>query len=85
MKVGIGVHSGELVAGVIGSGSRMEFTIIGDTVNTAARLESLTKEHGVSTLVSGATAARVSGFPLRELGDASIRGRLGTLKLFALD
>jgi adenylate cyclase len=52
LHVGIGLHQGEAIVGNIGSNMRMEFTAIGDSVNSAARLESLTKQYGVDILVS---------------------------------
>lgn len=75
--MGIGMHSGPLMAGQVGSDRRMEYTAIGDTVNTASRLESLTKELGVPLVLSGATVRSLLRRPpdLVELGDHKIRGR----------
>lgn len=74
VELGVGVHSGELVVGCLGSGVRMEFTILGDTVNTASRLESSTKTLGVDVVISDVTASlsEVSTRPLQQL---EIRGR----------
>lgn len=85
LKIGAGVHSGKVVVGCLGGSKRLEFTILGDTVNTASRLESLTKDRGTDVLVSEETVrrARLSG-GVRDLGEVALRGRAQPLRLFAL-
>jgi class 3 adenylate cyclase len=55
LGVGIGVNSGPVVAGTVGGGGRVEFTVIGDAVNTAARVEAATREIGDDVLITDAT------------------------------
>jgi len=85
LKLGIGIDTGEVLAGAFGSSHRLELTVIGDTANVASRLAALTKERDVDLLLSGAThAAAGDGFLLRPLGDANLRGREQALAIWTL-
>jgi adenylate cyclase len=85
---GIGIASGPAVVGQIGSPKRMEFTVIGDTVNRAARLESLTRQVGAAVLFDRQTAERVRGgppapwLPLLSRGAHAMKG-LGEVEVFS--
>lgn len=84
LPMGIGLHSGSVVAGCLGMDNHLEFSVIGDTVNVASRIESLTKQAGYPLLISQTTQAYLSHWPLKTLGPMAIRGRQSKLELFTL-
>jgi class 3 adenylate cyclase len=89
VRLRIGVHSGPVVVGNIGSATRMNYTVVGDTVNTASRLEGLGRmllpDLEIAVLLSAATAASLpDDLPITSLGCHGLRGRDAPTEIFAL-
>ncbi len=84
IEIGIGLNSGQSVVGNMGSDSRFDYTAIGDAVNTAARLESATKEVGVDILIGQETAKNCK-LMLKSLKPIKVKGKKDPLKIWTID
>jgi class 3 adenylate cyclase len=85
IQIGIGLHTGPLMMGIIGDTLRLEAGVVSDTVNTAARMEGLTKHFGVRLLLSETTESRLGDtqtFGLRLLGKVQVKGRQQPLRVY---
>jgi len=85
LRARVGINTGEVVAGAVGSDDRLSYTVYGDAVNLAARLERLNKERGTRVLVSGSTVEQLSGsYPLKSIGEVTVRGKASPVSVFEL-
>jgi adenylate cyclase len=85
IRIGVGVATGDVVAGYTGTQQRATYTCIGDTVNLAARLEAHTKVAGCGILIDGATQRALGGsVPLQSLGEVPFKGKAAAVEIFSV-
>lgn len=83
ISIGMGLHSGRAISGTIGSDERMEYTVIGNTVNTASRIEASTKAFGADLLITDTVVERLGDdFRIELAGAAEVKGRSEALKMY---
>ena len=85
IKIGIGLHSGSLIMGITGDKNRMDAATVSDSVNTAARIENLTKYYGVSILLSEESLNKLANptdFNCRYLGQVQVKGKQESIKIY---
>jgi len=85
LNIGIGINSGDMIAGNIGAESAMSYTVIGDAVNLGSRLESLNKDYGTRILISDATRSRLT-IPVetRFIGDVKVKGKTQAVPVYTV-
>jgi adenylate cyclase len=82
---GIGLNTAHVIAGNVGTAARLNYTVIGDGVNLAKRIESATRDLGADLLVSGSTLRAARGrYAARDLGEITVKGRAAPVHVFAL-
>ncbi len=86
LHIGIGINTGVVIAGTIGAGGKLEFTLIGDTVNVAARVEQLTKTTGDTILLTQQTADALASRPVELLdrGTHAVKGKSAAVQIYGL-
>ena len=84
LKVGLGLNSGDAVVGNMGTAQRMDYSVLGDTVNTAARLEGQSKTYGVDIVLGPNTYEQVTQFAIIELDLIQVKGKTVGLQIYAL-
>ena len=86
LRTRIGVNTGTVIGGTVGAGDRLGYTLLGDAVNMAARLQELNKQHGTRILATEATCSAAGArFACRSIGDVTLRGRSGAVQVLSVE
>jgi len=85
LKHGIGIHTGEVLAANIGGGDRVSYSLVGDTVNLASRLQGLNKQFGTEIIISAQTLAGIDkDIPVKQLPPTPIKGKTEKVDIFSV-
>jgi adenylate cyclase len=85
IEIGVGIHTDEIVLGNVGSLKRLQYTAIGDGVNTSSRVEALNKDFGTTILITEATYALVKDhFNCRLMPEATVKGKTDAVKVYEI-
>jgi len=85
LDIGVGINSGDMIAGNIGSSAIMSYTVIGDNVNLGSRLESLNKDYKTRIIISDATRSRLTNpYDLQPLGSVTVKGKSKAVAIYEI-